>query len=563
MKYASAVLLLASFSSLAFCQGEAVSVRIHAVFVDKDLNQKPVPRLSVNLTPLDEPSAAPVSTRTSFDGLVDIRVAPGRYRLSTPDGIEFQESKYSWEMDIAVPPNGLTVELSNDNAKRTAVTSEKPAPLLDDLAVLFKKYQNSVVTVWSEFGHGSGFVIDASGLILTNQHVIGPSQYIAVQFDEKRKVEAKLVAFDAEKDIAVLWANLAAFPDAIVAPIVKTNSGDAVVEGERVFTIGSPLNQQKILTTGIVSKVEPHAILSDVKINHGNSGGPLFTAAGKVAGITTFADQDISGPGISGIVRIEEVGILLDRARTKMRDMTPPQPTLLPVEPIERYPVGDLKRALRARKFTARPYMFREGDYDVVIGTPVLKYQLSEGGLVAAERSKERREGLDPDAPQATFRPLEDLKSWEEYIGAYKPLIIVQASPQLRETSKSIALRSLVPYTRENTPATLKFRSDFYRMKLLCGDKEITPIQPGKIASVLNVHNPFISVTDATYQGFYSYPYDAISPDCGSVTLQIFSEKSPDKPASKVLDTKAIERIAEDFEPLRKAHESGGAAAQQ
>src|SRR5260370_6365456 len=351
MKYASAVLLLASFSSLAFCQGEAVSVRIHAVFVDKDLNQKPVPRLSVNLTPLDEPSAAPVSTRTSFDGLVDIRVAPGRYRLSTPDGIEFQESKYSWEMDIAVPPNGLTVELSNDNAKRTAVTSEKPAALVDDLAVLFKKYQNSVVTVWSEFGHGSGFVIDADGLILTNQHVVGPSGYIAVQFDEKRKVEAKLVAFDAEKDIAVLWANLAAFPEVIIAPVAKAKAGEAaVVEGERVFTIGSPLNQQKILTTGIVSKVEPHAILSDVKINHGNSGGPLFTAAGKVAGITTFADQDISGPGISAIVRIEEVGILLDRARTKMLDMTPPQPTLLPFEPIERYAVCDLKPALRSAK---------------------------------------------------------------------------------------------------------------------------------------------------------------------------------------------------------------------
>ena len=163
--------------------------------------------------------------------------------------------------------------------------------------------------------------------------------------------------------------------------------------------------------------------------------------AGTVVGITTFADQDTSGPGISGIVRIEEVGILLDRAHTKMRDVTPPEAALLPVEPVERYPVDDLKRALRAGKFSARPYMFREGDYDVVIGTPVLKYQLSEGGLVAAERAKERREGSDPDAPQATFRPLEDLKSWEEYVGAYKPLIIIQASPQLRETSKSIVAR--------------------------------------------------------------------------------------------------------------------------
>ncbi len=241
MKCATAILLFASLSSLAFCQGEPASVRIRAVLVDKDLNQKPVPRLNVNLTSLEDAGAAPASARTSFDGVAEMRVTPGRYRLSTPEGVEFQDSKYSWQMEVTVPAAGLTVELSNDNAQRTAAASEKRAQGGDDLAALFKKYENSVVTVWSEFGHGSGFVIGADGLILTNQHVIGPSRYIAVQFDEKRKVEGKLVAFDAEKDIAVLWANLAAFPEVVVAPIAKTKAAEAaVVEGERVFTIGSP-----------------------------------------------------------------------------------------------------------------------------------------------------------------------------------------------------------------------------------------------------------------------------------------------------------------------------------
>ena len=72
----------------------------------------------------------------------------------------------------------------------------------------------------------------------------------------------------------------------------------------------------------------------------------------------------------------------------------------------------------------------------------------------------------------------------------------------------------------------------------------------------MQLHIAFVSVTDATYEGFYSFPYDAISPGCGSVTLEIFSEKSPDKPASKVLDAKSVERIAEDFAPLRTARDS-------
>ncbi len=188
--------------------------------------------------------------------------------------------------------------------------------------------------LWSEFGHGTGFIIDKSGLVLTNQHVIGPSDYIAVQFDSTRKVPAVLLASNADKDIAVLWVNLAAFPEATVAPIAKGDDGeDPVVEGERVFTIGSPMSQRKIMTTGIASKIEEKAIISDVNINPGNSGGPLFNSIGEVVGITTFAQKSQVGPGISGIVRIEEAFSLLDRAKRETKGRTVRAVYYLPVEP--------------------------------------------------------------------------------------------------------------------------------------------------------------------------------------------------------------------------------------
>ena len=79
----------------------------------------------------------------------------------------------------------------------------------------------------------------------------------------------------------------------------------------------------------------------------------------------------------------------------------------------------------------------------------------------------------------------------------------------------------------------MKFRTDFYRMKLLCGGKEVEPIQPGKAATVVNVHSSFVNI-DATYVGIYSYPPDAISPACGKVTLQIYSEKDPEKSESRI-----------------------------
>src|SRR5208283_1164960 len=119
---------------------------------------------------------------------------------------------------------------------------------------------------------------------------------------------------------------------------------EAVIEGERVFTIGSPLSQRKILTSGIVSKIEERAIISDININHGNSGGPLFNSNGVVVGITTFGDTSArGGPGISGIVRIEEAFPLIEKAKNAMASSPKPSDELLPSEPTDRFPIAALK----------------------------------------------------------------------------------------------------------------------------------------------------------------------------------------------------------------------------
>jgi len=157
--------------------------------------------------------------------------------------------------------------------------SQSSGRLVDEMTTKFKRLQNGVVTVWSEIGHGTGFIISTDGLVLTNQHVVGPSEYLALQFDPQRKIPAVLLAADPERDIAVLWCDLKLLPDAITLELAKTDElNPSLVEGERVFTIGSPLHQQKIVTNGIASKIEKTAIISDVNINHGNSGGPLFNS---------------------------------------------------------------------------------------------------------------------------------------------------------------------------------------------------------------------------------------------------------------------------------------------
>jgi S1-C subfamily serine protease len=433
---------------------------------------------------------------------------------------------------------------------KKAKGSSRRERITDELTTSFQQLQKSVVTVWSEIGHGTGFIFDTDGLVMTNQHVIGPSEYVAVQFDEKHKVLARVLAMDPEKDVAVLWINLEGFPETVPASLATGNRDEpSVIEGERVLTIGSPLNQRKVMTTGVVSKVEQRAIISDINLNHGNSGGPLFNSIGEVVGITTFGDFTRSGgPGISGIVRIEETFNVIDRARSAMKGRSGPSAVYLPVEPTDRYPLDAIKSVILAEKFDTSRYLFGVGEFEVAVITPPLTYRLATEATRQAAKTKNKRNDKD-GAIKGTIDVLGDFQGWREYVGDYKPVIMLRATPKMGESFWGMFGRGLAAQYGIHRQANIRFKTDFYRMKLFCGEKEVVPIHPAKIAHVVNESNYFVRAKDATYEGFYTYPASAISSACGQVRLEIFSERNPEKASSKTLSEKTITRIDEDFAP--------------
>lgn len=434
--------------------------------------------------------------------------------------------------------------------KEVATGSSSKRRVTDELTTKFKELQLSVVTVWSEFGHGTGFIFDERGLVMTNQHVIGPSEIVSVQFDPKTRVPARILAVDPQKDVAVLWIDIASLPNATVAKLAKgTEEDPAVIEGERVMTIGSPLNQRKIMTTGIASKVEPRAIISDININHGNSGGPLFNSVGEVIGITTFGDLSTQGgPGISGIVRIEETAPVVDLAIGKMSLTEKPEALLLPVDPTDKYPFEAIRDIVEAKKFDFKPYFLNEADFHVTLMTPLMTYRAESESRREAEKTKNKRT-KSKDSVQPTSTTTDQFQNWREYVGEYKPILIITAQPVLGESFWGAVGRGVAANYGIHTQANLRFKTDFYRMKLFCGEKEVAPIHPGKVYRLTNERSYFIKSNDATYAGAYSYPADAINESCGVVRLELFSEKHPDKAERKTLDKKTVERIISDFRP--------------
>jgi S1-C subfamily serine protease len=244
-------LLLVGFACPALAQTPSVKVKVRAAVYDHDLNLKPVPHLELTFRSLDkdkdQENAEPTVLQTTLDGTAEVELAPGLYRVSTSKPLEFQGKSYLWDLQVQLKPPEQVLELSNDNATVTDLSGGRGAQV-DSLAVHFRELKSSVVTVWAQDGHGTGFLVDPAGLIVTNQHVVAGFTYLAVQFDDQRRLTAEVLAEDKQKDVAVLRVNLAGVAGVVVAPIAQ-GSG-ALLEGERVFTIGNPLDQEKVLTQG-------------------------------------------------------------------------------------------------------------------------------------------------------------------------------------------------------------------------------------------------------------------------------------------------------------------------
>ncbi|WP_193199291.1 HhoA/HhoB/HtrA family serine endopeptidase [Nostoc sp. MG11] len=155
-------------------------------------------------------------------------------------------------------------------------------------------------------GLGSGFIIDKSGLVLTNAHVVDKADKVTVRLKDGRTFEGKVQGIDEVTDLAVVKIN--AGNDLPVAPLGSSNN---VQVGDWAIAVGNPLGFDNTVTLGIVSTLKRSSaqvgisdkrlefIQTDAAINPGNSGGPLLNGRGEVIGINTAIRPDAMGIGFA------------------------------------------------------------------------------------------------------------------------------------------------------------------------------------------------------------------------------------------------------------------------
>jgi len=250
------------------------------------------------------------------------------------------------DRDTASPatlPQPDTVQAVLDASRRTAIVraAERAAPAVVSVNVT-RRQTVQPRSLWESFfvprgyervvqGLGSGFIYDASGLILTNEHVVRGAQEIVVTLADGRDFAAELVGTDDVNDLAVLRIGEPG-PDPL--PTVDLGTSSDLMIGEWVVAIGNPFgyllsNPEPTVTAGVVSALGRNIIPSgqdesgyyldmiqtDASINPGNSGGPLVNARGEVVGVNSSILSRTGGSEGLGFA------IPIDRARRVAADL--------------------------------------------------------------------------------------------------------------------------------------------------------------------------------------------------------------------------------------------------
>jgi Trypsin-like peptidase domain len=405
------------------------------------------------------------------------------------------------------------------------------------LAYQYKRVKNSVVTVWTDRGAVDGMIVDAAGLVLTTQKPLDKALWLAVQFDDRHRLPTDVIVSDREKDIAVLRVNPAEV--GAIPPAELSNDPGALVEGERVFVVENPgQDEKKKLTTGVLSKADQKEIVSDVKVTY--PGAALFNSSGAVVGIMQINGKELH---ISPIA-IAQPAIL--EARQKLPSAAPTSPHLLPTPPLDDFPADQLRAPGRGT-WEKDFYSFKAGDFTVELVDPIASYEseTDQYNRAMKDYAKHPKGKTEPTGPEHKYRPV----------------LIIVAVPEIKTSWGSTILSGMAAGPYSTSPTYKHYKTGFQKMRMLCGAKEVEPIWPRRFIAGSRVDYSVV-LADEAFSGEYYYTHDAISPQCGKVTLQLFATNDPEHPFEKVLDEKIVSRIWSDFEPYRKNQEPASKPAQ-
>jgi hypothetical protein len=222
----------------AIASGQTLGVlHIKVTLTDAARATVPVPHHALLIS--DNPATAtPRRVVTKDDGTADVRLPPGNYTVESDEPFAFGGKGYQWTETLDVPAGrDVVLELTTKNAEVGAAPVPVPVLPRKDDPSLPPRWQDSVVTIWTPQSRETGVLVDAAGLVVTNERGIGDATVIDVQLTPEVKVAARVLATDSKRDVAVLWIDPATA--AALRPVPPGCAGERKdLEFARIAPIG-------------------------------------------------------------------------------------------------------------------------------------------------------------------------------------------------------------------------------------------------------------------------------------------------------------------------------------
>ena len=533
--------MLVLWSPNASGQAQGV-LRVHITLPDAD--GKPAPVAHHRLLISDNPATAPPrEVVTSPDGSAVVTLPPGNYTVESDTPFVVRGKAYAWWKTLDVPAGRETViEFTAADAEVETPRPESTVPDArgTEATAFLAKWQDAVVDLWMPARHATGFLVDARGLVATNQRVVGAETMAEVQLSPSLKVAGRVMTAEPGRDVAILEIDPAAIGS--VTPVSLGCGAMASPEpqkGQKVFAIDTPLLMPKVTSPGVLGRIGPHSLETDLDLESATAGGPAFAADGTLLGLTSIVDDSDERRPYYRVVRSGDICAALASAGKAMAIMPAPPGIHLPVEPAAA-PSPDALAAAASRRAGSRTPFQTSSTFEVALITPVRVYAARNPIRATSLPVRTMRN----EAANAEAAPREeglfDFGRWAAYFAGYPPVLVVRVTPRLKEGFWTTVARGAAQTQGMSLPSMKKVTSGFSRLQAFCGQTEVRPIHPFTLERQ-------VSFSTTTTEGLYVFDPKALGPACGSVKLVLYSEKSPDKGDTVVLDDALLKLAWEDF----------------
>jgi S1-C subfamily serine protease len=455
-----------------------------------------IPMRGVVLLISDNPATGePRRVTTTADGTVDVNLRPGNYTVESDQPVAFQGQGYEWTQVVdVVSGQRATLVLTAKNAEIGAI-SASAKPVDASSIVLFNERQSAIVELWSPTGHAAGFIVDAKGLIATNQRSLGDATTVEVQVSPEIKVPGRVLASDRAKDIKIVWIDPQTIASMPPLPVTCEPNAPRNTASPEIFTVTIPMLGRKDITWGT---------MSNLTLTRGSSGGPVFAQDGKLIGLTTDGDLEHEMRAPAHVIPISNLCDPLAAALKKTEGDTPPPATRLPVEPV--VTASTTKPSNTRATATIEQPRIVASDFDIALVRPM---------------------------PMGEFRVQatkpEDFGDWYEYMLQAPPLLYLRAVPKMEESLMMKVGRAAAATQGAVIPPIPRLKASFLKMTAYCGDAEVLPIHAFTIE---RSPDPKSSVKE----GLYAFDPASLGPNCSSVKVMLYSQKEPNKADTKTID---------------------------